>query len=223
MALIWESMHLKLFTILPWQTSLASTEYPAGVNEFVKAGFTQISSEKVKPPRVGESPVSFECTIDNLIALGDEGGAGNLFVARVVMVHVQTSFLDAEGKVDTTKLDLVGRMGGNWYCRASGDALFEISKPLQTMGVGIDQLPASIRNSRVLTGNNLGRLGNVEVLPSTEEIKNMLSDSTVVSILQQNAGHPQNQVTALHQYAKVLLEAGDTMGALKILLIPEVL
>ncbi len=205
------------------QMSLASTEYPAGVNEFLKAGLTQIPSEKVKPPRVGESPVSFECVIDDIISLGDEGGAGNLFVSRVVMVHVQTAFLDAEGKPDSAKLDLVGRMGGNWYCRASGEALFEIPKPLRTKGMGIDQLPASIRNSTVLTGNNLGRLGNVEHLPSTEDILNMQSDTTVSQLLRQHAGDLEHRKNALHWYGKTLLEAGDTATAMKIILLPDVL
>ena len=111
------------------QMSLASTEYAKGVNEFAKAGFTQIDSDKVKPPRVGEAPVAFECMVDDIIELGQEGGAGNLMISRVVMLHIQDEYLGANGKLDTTKLDLVGRMGGSWYCRASGDALFEIPKP----------------------------------------------------------------------------------------------
>lgn len=205
------------------QMSLASTEYPAGTNEFVKAGFTPVPSEKVKPPRVDESPAAFECEVEDIIAMGDAGGAGNLFIARVVMVHVQTQYLDADGKLDSPLMDLVGRMGGNWYCRASGDALFEIPKPLRKKSIGIDQLPASIRTSTVLTGNNLGRLGNVEDLPSKEEILKIQTIDTVMQIMQQNAGRPQNQRIALHRYARVLLEAGDTVTALKVLMLPEVL
>lgn len=205
------------------QMSLASTEYPTGTNEFVKAGFTQVPSVKVKPPRVGESPVAFECEVKDVVAMGEEGGAGNLFVAHVVMVHLQTQYLNAEGKLDSSMLDLVGRMGGNWYTRANGDALFEIPKPLQKKGIGIDQLPESIRTSTVLTGNNLGRLGNVEALPSTEEILNIKSTDTVMKIMQQNVGRPQNQRIALHRHARVLLDAGDTDTALKVLLLPEVL
>ena len=144
------------------QMSLSSTEYEKEVNEFIKSGLTQISSEKIKPPRVGESPVAFECVVENVVETGDEGGAGNLVICRVVMVHIQEKYLDENKKLDTRKLDLVGRMGGSWYCRANGDALFEIPKPIRTKGIGVDQLPESVRNSDIFTGNNLGRMGNLE-------------------------------------------------------------
>ena len=153
------------------QASLASAEYPKGVDEFVKSGFTALPSELVTPPRVAESPVAFECVVDRVIPLGEEGGAGNLVFARIVLVHIREEYLNAEGQLDTPKLDLVARMGASWYCRASGDALFEIPKPLMTSGIGVDALPDHARNSTILTGNNLGRLGNIEKLPSADLIQ----------------------------------------------------
>ncbi|MEZ4953484.1 MAG: flavin reductase family protein [Saprospiraceae bacterium] len=127
------------------QMSLASTEYEKGINEFTKAGLTEVASEKIRPPRVGEAPVAFECLVDQVIETGTEGGAGNLIIARVIYVHIREEYLDENNNLDTTKLDLVGRMGESWYTRASGDSLFEIPKPLTTKGIGIDQLPWSIK------------------------------------------------------------------------------
>lgn len=146
------------------QMSLSSTEYPKGVNEFIKAGFTEIPSELVKPPRVAEAPVQFECKVRDVIALGKEGGAGNLVIAEVVKLHINETILDTEGKIDPFKIDTVARMGGNWYSRAK-EGIFEVPKPLQTMGIGVDALPEAIRNSTILTGNDLGMLANVEALP----------------------------------------------------------
>jgi flavin reductase (DIM6/NTAB) family NADH-FMN oxidoreductase RutF len=150
------------------QMSLASTEYPKGVNEFIKAGFTQVTSSLVKPPRVGESPAAFECKVLDVIKTGDQGAAGNLVICEVVLAHIKDEILDAEGKIDPTKLDAVARMGGDWYCRANGDALFKVPKPLDKIGIGIDQLPEEIRNSKILTGNDLGILANVERIPERE-------------------------------------------------------
>ncbi len=150
------------------QMSLSSTEYAKGVNEFVKAGFTEVPSEKVKPPRVGESPVQFECRVNDVIALGSEGGAGNLVVAEVVQLHIDESILDASGKIDPIKIDTVSRLGGNWYSRAK-EGLFEVEKPLRTHGIGVDALPEAIRLSSTLTGNDLGQLANVEALPEGAE------------------------------------------------------
>lgn len=192
------------------QTSLASTEYDKRINEFVKAGFTQMPSTLVKPPRVGESPVAFECKVLQIIETGTGGGAGNLIICEVVLAHIKEEILDEKGKIDTKKIDLVGRMGGEWYCRANGDALFEIPKPLLTKGIGIDQLPSFIKNSSVLTGNNLGRLANVEQLPSEEEIKNF-EDIEVKKLLSTHSNvELQN---ALHQYAQKLLEQGKIQEA----------
>lgn len=150
------------------QMSLASTEYPKGVNEFVKAGLTQVSSSLVKPPRVGEAPVAFECKVLQVIETGTEGAAGNLVICEVVLAHIKDEILDAEGRIDPFKIDAVARMGGDWYCRANAEALFKVPKPLEKIGIGIDQLPAAIRNSKVLTGNDLGMLANVEKLPESD-------------------------------------------------------
>jgi flavin reductase (DIM6/NTAB) family NADH-FMN oxidoreductase RutF len=194
------------------QMSLSSTEYDEGVNEFVKAGFTQVPSDKVKPPRVGEAPVAFECVVDKVIALGDGPGAGNLILAKVVQIHVKKAYLDAEGNLDTPKLDLVARMGGNWYCRANGDALFEIPKPIRTKGIGVDMLPPAVRNSSILTGNNLGRLGNLEELPTKESIEKVAEHPQVKSILE-----GAMNVSEIHKLAQKWLEVGKTEDALALL------
>ena len=197
------------------QMSLASTEYEKGVNEFVKAGFTEVPSETIKPPRVKESPVSFECTVDQVIELGTEGGAGNLVLARVQRIHVHTEFLNEDGKLDNTKLDLVGRMGANWYTRANEDSLFEIPKPLQKKGIGVDQLPKHVLESELLTANNLGRLGNIGHLPSWEEISEARKFQTVAAAYTQfEHDELRNEI---HRLAKIELDAGNAQKALTIL------
>tara|TARA_R110000868_G_scaffold408293_7_gene691089 strand:+ start:42077 stop:42985 length:909 start_codon:yes stop_codon:yes gene_type:complete len=197
------------------QMSLASTEYEKGVNEFIKAGFTEIPSDTIKPPRVAESPVSFECTVDDIIELGKEGGAGNLVLSRVQKAHISTDFLDDDDQLITMKLDLVGRMGGSWYTRSSGDSLFEIPKPLRTMGIGVDQLPKSIRESNILTANNLGRLGNLEDLPTIEQILTFKAEPVFNELLSRFSGEELKD--ELHHLAKDMLENGDTVKALVIL------
>jgi flavin reductase (DIM6/NTAB) family NADH-FMN oxidoreductase RutF len=152
------------------QTSLASSPYPKGINEFEKAGFTAVRSQLVKPFRVKESPVQLECRVNQVIELGQQGGAGNLVICEIVMIHVSEDVLGADKMIDTKKIDLVARMGANWYCRAHGDALFEIEKPLTTIGIGVDQIPDKIRNNDVFTPNDLGQLGNIEQLPTPEEV-----------------------------------------------------
>ena len=200
------------------QMSLTSTEYPEGVNEFEKAGLTEVPSLRVKPPRVAESPVSFECVVDDIIQLGDQGGAGNLIISRVVMLHLDERYLDDAGKLDTTRLDLVGRMGGSWYCRASGDALFEIPKPLKTRGIGVDQLPVSVQQSPVLTGNNLGRLGNLEHLPSPEAIEAARAMPAVAEHLQRAAEDAEAGLYGLHQHAQEHIDRGNAALALAMLM-----
>tara|TARA_B100000965_G_C19585362_1_gene755485 strand:+ start:152 stop:1003 length:852 start_codon:yes stop_codon:yes gene_type:complete len=153
------------------QMSLSSTAYEKGIDEFEKSGLTPIASELVKPARVKESPVSFECKIREVVELGDEGGSGNLIICEILLIHINDNILDEEGNIDTKKIDLVGRMGGNYYVHANGDALFEVPKPIRQKGIGVDQLPEKIRTSHILTGNDLGMLGNVERLPSAEEIE----------------------------------------------------
>ncbi|MBO0331358.1 flavin reductase family protein [[Muricauda] lutisoli] len=192
------------------QMSLSSTAYGKDVNEFVKAGFTEVPSVKVKPPRVGESPVSFECSVLEVVELGQIPGAGNLVIAQVDMIHINDEYL-TDDVLDTEKLDLVGRMGGNWYIRAIKESLFEIPKPIRTHGIGVDALPKGIRQSDVLTGNNLGRLGNLESVPSTADIK------TIVA----NEGVENASKTELHTMAKNLLEEGNTEKAMAYLLFAE--
>ena len=146
------------------QMSLSSTEYGKGINEFEKAGLTPLASQTIKPPRVAESPVQFECRVNEVISLGTEGGAGNLVICEVLKMHINEAVLDADGKIDPVKLDAVSRMGGNWYSRAK-QGMFEVPKPLSRLGIGFDQLPEAIRTSKLLTGNDLAMLANVEVLP----------------------------------------------------------
>jgi flavin reductase (DIM6/NTAB) family NADH-FMN oxidoreductase RutF len=178
------------------QTSLASSPFPKGINEFAKAGFTEVPSLKVKPPRVKESPVQLECKVFEV----KEIQACNLVMCEVVMIHVNEMVLDANKLIDQRKIDQVARMGGNWYCRAHGDALFEIEKPITTIGIGVDQLPEAIRYSKVLTGNNLGQLGNVENLPSADD----------VAVYKKQKFKSTEQ---LHQYTKTLLDAGKVNEA----------
>ena len=152
------------------QMSLTSSPYAKGVDEFVKSGFTKLASDTVKPFRVAESPVQLECKVLEVKELGQEGGAGNLIICEVTKMHISENILNDKGVIDMHKIDLVARMGGNWYCRANGEALFEVEKPVTTLGLGVDVLPEAIRNSKVLTGNNLGQLGNLEVMPTPEEV-----------------------------------------------------
>jgi hypothetical protein len=199
------------------QMSLASTEYPKGTNEFIKAGFTPIKSERVKPFRVKESPVQFECIVKEVVELGNEGGAGNLIICEVVLIHVDENVLDSDGRIDQTKIDLVGRMGGNFYVRAHGDALFEVAKPLQNMGIGVDQIPTDIRNSHVLTGNNLGQLGNVESIPNETEV----NDFKLIELADIFVEFEDDAIAlerTLHEKAKQYLKEGKVSEAWKTLL-----
>lgn len=147
------------------QTSLASTEYEEGVNEFVKAGLTMLDAKMIKPKLIAECPVNFECKVLEVKALGNEGGAGNLVICEVVNIHIREDFLNEEGNLDQTKLDMVARLGGNFYSRSNAENLFEVPKPLATKGIGFDQLPNAVKYSKVFTGNDLGMLANVEQLP----------------------------------------------------------
>ncbi len=153
------------------QMSLASCEFPRGTNEFVKAGFTEVPSQLVKPPRVGESKAVFECKVKQIISLGEEGGAANLVICEVILAHFSEAILDANGRIDQRKTDWVARMGGDWYARAFGDALFEIPKPSTQKGIGVDMIPDFIKSNPLFTGNDLGRLGNIEQLPNSAEIE----------------------------------------------------
>ena len=191
------------------QMSLSSTEYPAGVNEFVKAGFTMLPSEEVKPFRVAESPVQFECKVLDIIYTGNEGGAGNLIMCEVVKIHINDDVLDANGSIDQHKIDLVARAGGSYYSRAK-EGFFEIPKPISTLGIGVDQIPEDIRNSRVLTGNNLGMLGNVESLPSPSDVDNFAKDHPELLGLEE---------AKKHTFAQEYLDKNDVESAWKVLLL----
>lgn len=201
------------------QTSLASTEYPKGINEFEKAGFTMLRSQLVKPPRVAEAPVQMECLVTDIIHLGDNPGAGNLILAEVKLIHIKEEILDAEGKIDQAKIDLVARLGGDWYCRVTQENLFKVSKPLSRLGIGVDSLPKAVRNSQVLTGNDLGKLGNVEHLPDAGEIDAFRSEPTVKDILDATIGDSNNRERELHELAKQLLQEDKVNDALKVVLL----
>lgn len=198
------------------QMSLSSTEYPDGVNEFLKSGLTMLPSEVVKPYRVAESPVQFECKVNDIISLGTEGGAGNLIICEVVQMHISEDILDANGSIDQHKIDLVSRMGANWYSR-SNQGLFEIPKPLATMGIGVDQIPDFIKESAVFDGNDLGMLGNVESLPSTEEINIFVQQNIQVKGVLSSADEMK-----VHQKAKEFLTKQDALSAWKVLLAKRV-
>ncbi len=186
------------------QTSLASSPFAKGVDEFEKAGFTPLPSESVRPWRVAESPVQMECDVIEVRPLGDGGGSGNLVICKVKLIHVHDEVLDADGRIDQTKIDLVARMGGDWYCRAHGDALFSIAKPLTTVGLGVDALPEHIRLSHRLTGNHLGMLGNQESWPDEAEIQAALNTFGM---------HPSPEDVAIR-----LLDQGEARAALCVLL-----
>lgn len=194
------------------QASLASTEYGDGVNEFVKAGLTQVKSDVVQPYRVGESPVQFECKVNDIISLGNEGGAGNLIICEVVKMHIDERILDANGAVDQTKIDLVSRMGGNWYSRAN-KGLFEVPKPLVTLGIGVDAIPKFVTESPVFDGNDLGMLGNVETLPSDEEIDIFVKENFEIKGVLSAADEEK-----IHLRAKAFLQNQDPISAWKLLL-----
>lgn len=201
------------------QASLTSTEYAKGVNEFIKAGLTEIPSVKVKPSRVKESPVQFECTVRDIIELGQQGGAGNLVIADVVMMHINEDILNPETQmIDQQKIDLVARMGGDWYCRASGDALFKVVKPLTTIGIGVDGIPESIRASKILTGNNLGKLGNVEKIPAPEEVRAFIDTGAINEAFELYGKNHNKLDVHLHHIAAGLLEDGKVDEAWKVLL-----
>ncbi len=194
------------------QASLSSTEYPEGVNEFEKAGLTMVKSDLVKPFRVGESPVHFECKVNEVIGLGENGGAGNLVICEVVKVHITEEVLNADKTINQEALDLVARAGGSYYTRAN-KGFFEIPKPLRTLGIGVDALPESVRNSMILTGNDLGMLGNVESLPNKKSVEQFVNEVSEHYPNIRKMSHREK-----HKIAKNYLSFGDVDSALKLLL-----
>lgn len=200
------------------QVSLSSVMYAKGVNEFIKSGLTPLASELVRPPRVAEAPVQLECVINQVISLGDTPGAGNLVLAEIKIIHIKDEILDAEGRIDQAKIDLVARLGGDWYCRVTEDNLFKVAKPNMKMCIGVDSLPHAIRNSRVLTGNNLGQLGNLEALPTDDAIEAYMQEPVIKELLDATIGDSQTRELQLHLKAKQLLEEERVEEALMVLL-----
>jgi flavin reductase (DIM6/NTAB) family NADH-FMN oxidoreductase RutF len=196
------------------QMSLASTAYPKGVNEFVKSGFTPATSKLIKPPMVAESPVSLECTVDQVIELGESAGAGNLIICHVRLIHIKDEFINENGQLDTTKLDLIGRMGGPWYTRASGQSLFQIPKPLRSLGIGVDQLPQHVFGSSVLTGNHLGILGNQDRLPTMDEINDFAHHPLVRNMVVGDPGREEERIQIAHKGVAEIIEQGKPFEAL---------
>jgi flavin reductase (DIM6/NTAB) family NADH-FMN oxidoreductase RutF len=198
------------------QASLSSTEYADGVNEFLKSGLTQIPSDIVKPYRVKESPVQFECKVNQIIALGTGGGAGNLIICEVLKIHINEKILDKNGAIDQYKIDLVSRLGNNWYSR-SNQGLFEVPKPIVNLGIGVDAMPNFIRKSIVFNGNDLGMLGNIEALPTQEEVTIFVKENfEVKGILS------ADDDIKVHQKAKEFLNQNDVLSAWKVLLAKSV-
>jgi len=194
------------------QASLSSSEYAKGVNEFDKAGFSMLKSDLVKPFRVAESPIQMECKVNDVIALGDEGGAGNLVISEVVKLHISKEVLDEQNHIDQNSLDLVSRAGGSYYSRAKS-GFFEIPKPLTTLGIGVDNMPEEVKNSMILTGNELGMLGNVEQLPQAKDIDTFIEDIADRYPNIKDATHREK-----HKLAQNYLSFGDVASAWKILL-----
>ena len=194
------------------QMSLSSTEYPQGVNEFEKAGLTMLNADLIRPFRVAESPVQLECKVNEIVKLGNEGGAGNLVICEVVKLHMHDAVLDENGSINQEQLDLVARAGGSYYSRAN-KGFFEIPKPLSTLGIGVDAMPEHVKNSMILTGNDLGMLGNVESLPSRNEIEAFLEDVSERYPNVRETSHREK-----HKIAQNYLSFGDVESAWKLLL-----
>jgi flavin reductase (DIM6/NTAB) family NADH-FMN oxidoreductase RutF len=197
------------------QASLASCEYPKGDNEFLKSGFTMQPATIVKPPMVQQAKVKFECKVLEVKSLGAEGGAGNLVIAEVIRMHVDESILGENGKIDQTKFNLVARLGGDWYCKVDATNLFLVEKPNTKLGIGVDALPENIRNSKVLTGNNLGQLANVHDAPVIDPA---FEDDKLKNIFQYYSLSPDEMESEIHIYAKELLKEGKVPEAWQVLL-----
>jgi len=193
------------------QMSLSSTEYPKGVDEFVKSGLTAIDSVKVKPQRVKESPLQFECKVRDIIEISGKAGSGNLVICELLYVHADENIFDENGNIHPDKIDLVGRLGGDYYVRTSGEAKFKVPKPITTLGIGVDSLPEEVRLSKILSGNDLGILGNIESLPNEKEIVDSMKNPLYRSLAKDE--------TARHNYAKKLILENNLHEALKVLML----
>jgi flavin reductase (DIM6/NTAB) family NADH-FMN oxidoreductase RutF len=197
------------------QVSLASCEYAKGVNEFIKAGFTEERSSLVHPPMVKESKIQFECKVNEVKALGSTGGSGNLVICEVLVMHINDEILDESGMIDQQKIHHIARMGGDWYSRVDNNNLFKVQKPTVHIGIGIDALPQSIRNSQYLTGNDLGKLALVESVP---DIDPTFDDNQLRQIVQYYSINPEEMEKEIHLYAHELLESGKVIEAWQVLL-----
>ncbi len=197
------------------QVSLSSCEYPKEVDEFIKSGFTKKASLLVRPPRVNESPVQMECKVLEVKPLGSEGGAGNLIICEVIMMHINEKILDEKGYINQKKLNHVARLGGNWYAKISADNLFEVEKPNVELGIGFDNLPEAIKTSKILTGNHLGQLANVHKM---QVIDPAFEDDKLKNIFQYFSVDPEDMEKELHLYAAELLDSGKVSEAWQVLL-----
>ena len=197
------------------QMSLASCEFPKEMNEFVKAGFTEIPATLVSPPMVKESKVQMECKVIEVKPLGNEGGAGNLVICEVLVMHIDDTLVDANKKLDQRKIDHVARLGGDWYCVVNENNLFQVPKPNTQLGIGIDSLPLSVRNSKIFSGNNLGMLANVRTMPTIDPT---FDDYHLKQIIQYYSINPDDMEKELHSYAKKLLESGNLDAAWQVIL-----
>jgi len=208
-----------VINIVTWemvqQTSLASGEYPKGIDEFIKAGFTKEPAAIVSPPMVKESKVKLECKVLEIKQLGTEGGAGNLVICEVLCLHLADSILTGDRKFDQSKLELVARLGGDWYCRISKENLFIVPKPNVLLGIGIDALPESIRNSRILTGNHLGKLANVQQLPVIDPA---FHDEKMRNIFENVSLTNSDAESEIHAYSATLLDENKVVDAWQVLL-----
>ena len=197
------------------QTSLASCEYPKGTNEFIKAGFTEEPATIIRPPMIKESKVKMECRVIEVKPLGTEKGAGNLVICEVLKLHIDDSLLDVENKMDQRKIHHVARLGGDWYCKVDESNLFQVAKPNTELGIGVDALPATIRKSKILTGNNLGQLANVNEMPIIDPA---FDDPRLKEIILYFSINPDEMEKELHSYAKKLLDDGKVREAWQVLL-----
>jgi len=199
------------------QMSLASADFPKGVNEFLKAGLTEVQSEMVKPPRVGEAPVAFECKVNDVIPLGNQGASGNLVICEVLLMHIQEDILDEKEKIDPYKFKAVARLGGNYYCYINPQSIFTLPKPIK-IGIGFDQLPEKLRKSTILTGNNLARLAGVDMIPTQEYINQVKESEEVQELFKRFANDPESLEDHLHIMAQEELEEGHVEKAWAVLL-----
>lgn len=200
------------------QMNLASTEFPRGVNEFYKSGFTPIPSEKINPFRVKESPVQIECKVRQVIETGTGAGSANLIICEVLLIHVNDKVLDKTGMIDTRKLDLVGRMGADYYVRASGRALFTLEKPSSKNAIGVDSFPENIRMSTILTGNDLGRLGSLQSSPTAHEIEKFISSPKFRAITTKHSGNIEKITEEAHKLAHAMINNNEIKEAALLLL-----